>query len=112
MAQIVKKEKEVMIATRKCRVKEFGESTAKPVIPGQVVVVPINDANYLVGIKCLEVYKGKVEPGEIDKTSEQYKAWENAQKDKKAAQKDEIDALTAELKETKDALKKALAGNK
>lgn len=107
MATKEKEVKKTMIVTKKCRVKEYGETVAKPVIPGFVAVIPIEDVGYLIGIKCAEVYEGDVEPGEIDKKSAHYKIWESSQKNKVTAKQDEIDAVTAELKETKADLKKA-----
>lgn len=66
----ITKEREVkktLIITRKCRVREYGESAAKPCVPGLVITVPIEDANYLVGVKCAEIYTGDTPPGQIDK---------------------------------------------
>ena len=70
MAAKEREVKKTMIVTKKCRIKEYGESTARPVVPGLIVVVPIEDANYLVGIKCAEFYSGDTAPGKIDKKTE------------------------------------------
>ena len=82
MASKEKEVKKTMIITKKCRVKEYGEHTAKPVTPGLIVVVPIEDVGYLVGIKCAEIYTGDVKPGEVVKSAETKKAEKTSQEKK------------------------------
>lgn len=70
MATREREVKKTMIVLRNCRIKEYGESTAKPVTPGLIVEVPIEDVSYLASIKCAEIYTGDTPVGQFDKKVE------------------------------------------